>query len=116
VRVMARPVRLPSYAKYGAVKTTVDGVTFDSAAEARRYQQLRILEKIGAILELRRQPAFPLVVNGVTVGTYFADFRYVKPDGELVVEDVKGWKTLPIARLKQKLVAALYGVRVVEVR
>lgn len=35
--------------KYKAVKTTVDGIKFDSKAEARRYTQLKLLERAGQI-------------------------------------------------------------------
>ena len=29
--------------KYGAIRTTIDGITFASKAEARRYAELQIL-------------------------------------------------------------------------
>ena len=35
--------------KYHAIKTTVDGITFDSRAEARRYRELKLLERAGVI-------------------------------------------------------------------
>lgn len=111
--------------KYGAVKTTVDGITFASKKEAERYQELKQLEKFGAIVGLELQPRFPLhvVTNGhgrdpkgfsVQVGTYVGDFRYVDGRSGEVVEDVKGMKT-PIYRLKKKMVEAQYGITVVEV-
>lgn len=42
--------------KFGAVATVVDGHTFPSKAEARRYQELRLLEKAGQITKLRLRP------------------------------------------------------------
>jgi hypothetical protein len=101
--------------KYGAIRTEVDGITFASKAEARRYAELRLLRDAGAIYDLTLQPRFDLSVNGVKIGTYVADFRYV--DGEtheILVEDVKGVRT-PVYRLKAKLVKALYGITVQEV-
>jgi hypothetical protein len=101
--------------KYGAIRTEVDGITFASKAEARRYAELRLLLDAGAIYDLTLQPRFDLSVNGVKIGTYVADFRYV--DGEtheILVEDVKGVRT-PVYRLKAKLVKALYGITVQEV-
>lgn len=41
--------------KFNAVATTVDGIRFDSLKEARRWGELRILEKGGEIRNLRRQ-------------------------------------------------------------
>lgn len=115
-------VRLPQKrrSKYGAVKTAVDGVTFASKAEARRYSQLRILRAQGLIYgDLILQPVFNLWVNSgdglVCVGKYIGDFQYEAPDGTIVVEDVKGVKT-PIYRLKKKIVEAFYGIQIQEIR
>ena len=49
--------------KYRNIKTVVDGITFDSAKEARRYGELKLLEKSGRISGLEVQPAFRIVVN-----------------------------------------------------
>lgn len=102
--------------KYLNRKTVVDGITFDSAKEAARYEQLRLLEKAGHIRDLECQPAFPFVVNGHKIGTYKADFRYRQHDA-VVVEDVKSPPTrkLPVYRLKLKLLKALHGVEVDEI-
>ena len=100
--------------KYGAVPTTLDGLRFASKAEARRYQDLKLMEAAGEIAYLECHPCFPLIVNGVKVGTYIADFMYWQ-EGRRVVEDVKGVRTQVYA-LKKKLVQALYGIEVVEVQ
>lgn len=92
--------------KYGAVKTDVDGVRFDSKAEARRWVELRILEQGGVIQELERQRSFDIVVNEVKICRYKADFAY-KMNGEQVVEDVKGYET-PEFKLKWKLMHAVF--------
>lgn len=83
--------------KYLARKTR----GFDSAAEADRYDELRLLERAGQISELVTQPKWELQPrfrgpDGKTVRaiTYAADFSYLDSDGRLVVEDVKAaWKT-----------------------
>jgi hypothetical protein len=62
--------------KYRNVKTEVDGIKFDSKKEATRYGQLRLLEKAGLIGNLRLQVQYPLIVHGVKVGSYVADFVY----------------------------------------
>ena len=101
--------------KYGAVRTEVDGVVFASRAEARHYDRLKILERAGEITDLELQPRFDLHVNGVNVGFYKADFRFVDRDGQTVVQDVKGVKT-PVYRLKKKMLKAEYGIDIQEVR
>ena len=98
--------------KYGAVKTVVDGITFASAKEARRYSALKLLERAGEIELLTRQPRFPLVVNGQLVCTYVGDFAYHLKDGTRIVEDVKGFQTEEF-KLKRKLVRACYGFEIV---
>lgn len=100
--------------KYRNRKTTVDGICFDSAAEASRYGQLKMLERAGTISGLTLQPQFVCVVGGEKICTYKADFAYFE-DNKRVVEDVKGVAT-PVYRLKKKLTEALYpGMRIVEV-
>jgi hypothetical protein len=37
-------------------------------------------------------------------------------DGSVIVEDVKGGASTPVYRLKKKLVKAIYGVEIREVR
>lgn len=101
--------------KYGAKRTTVDGIDFPSKAEAARYSDLKLLVKAGEIKDLKLQPRFDIVVNGEKCGFYKADFSYVQMRGGFpfwpVVEDVKGQDT-PLSILKRKLVKALYGVEV----
>ena len=99
--------------KYRAIKTVVDGITFASKAEARRYSQLKPLERAGAIACLQLQPRFDCVVNGKKICTYIADFKYATADG-FTIEDVKGMKT-PVYRLKKKLVEALHGITITEI-
>ncbi|WP_416330384.1 DUF1064 domain-containing protein, partial [[Clostridium] innocuum] len=55
------PTEKPKKSKYGAVKTEVDGIMFDSKREASRYQELRLLEQAGEITNLRLQVPFELI-------------------------------------------------------
>lgn len=104
--------------KYGAVRTTVEGITFASKKEARRYQELRLLEKAGEIWGLACQPRYSLEVNGRKIGEYRGDFVYgIGPmDGacRAVCEDVKGFKT-PLYRWKKRHVEAQYGIDIREI-
>ena len=94
--------------KYRAKKTVVDGITFASKKEAKRYQELKLLQKVGKIKELELQPKFPMVINCAKICTYIADFRYYDNDlKDYVVEDVKGFRT-QVYSLKKRLLLALY--------
>jgi len=104
--------------KYRAIKTVVDGITFDSKAEARRYGELRLLVKANAIFCLELQPRYDIVVQGQKICFYKADFRYKEShdyDAPWIVEDVKGMKT-PVYNLKKKLMKACHGIDIVEVK
>ena len=104
---------LPKPRKYRNEPTEVDGHKFDSQAEARRYKDLKRLQEAGEISQLRLQPRYPIVVNGIPVCVYVADFSYIGSTG-VVVEDVKGMRTA-VYRLKAKLMRAVHGITVVEV-
>ena len=115
-RALLKAQRKPH--KYGAKKTTVDGITFDSKREAERYVELKALQRYGQIEKLVMQPAFVLQEpfvrpNGQKVRAikYVADFQYIERKGLdrwfSVVEDVKGVET-PVFKLKRKLFWAEY--------
>jgi len=102
--------------KYHAVKTTIDGITFDSKREATRYQELKLLQRSGLIMGLELQPVFQLLVKtGKSVGKYKADFKYFDPTKkEWIVEDSKGVRT-PVYRLKKKIIEEVYKIKINEV-
>ena len=100
--------------KYKAKRTVVDGISFASKAEARRYTQLLLLQRAGAIEELELQPRLLLVVAKIKIGTYVGDFRYRDMvTGDMILEDVKGVLT-PVYRIKKRLVKALHGIDILE--
>lgn len=103
-----------AYNKYKNKKVKVDGHTFHSMREARRYKELKLMERAGVIKDLELQPKFELIPT-IRTGTetlrktvYKADFRYVdtKTKG-VVVEDVKGFKT-DVYKLKKKMLLHKY--------
>lgn len=98
--------------KYGAKKTVVDGIKFDSMAEAARYGVLKVIQAAGLISELRLQVPYVITVNGKKICRYIADFVYIE-NGKEVVEDVKGMKT-PVYNLKKKLMEAVHRVVIFE--
>jgi hypothetical protein len=60
--------------KYGAKRTLLDGILFDSKAEANFYAALKQREKAGEVTDIERQREYDLMVNGVLVARYRADF------------------------------------------
>lgn len=116
---LGRKVAKP--AKYGNRKVEIDGMTFDSVKEGRRYSQLKLLERAGEIRELELQVKYRLEVNGVHVCDYLADFVYEETVDrecghrrfERVVEDVKGVRTKDY-RIKAKLMKACHGITIRE--
>lgn len=108
--------------KYHNRKTTVNGIVFDSAKEARRYLELLLLERAGEISHLKRQVKFELIpaqyVDGKCVEravVYIADFVYHDfASNEVIVEDVKGAKTKDYI-IKRKLMLHKHGVQITEV-
>lgn len=108
--------------KYGNRKiTTPDGLTFDSAREYRRWQELKLLERAGQIQNLQRQVAYTLIpkqtdADGKTIErpcVYKADFVYTE-NGQEVVEDAKGARTKEYI-IKRKLMLWQHGIVIREV-
>jgi hypothetical protein len=99
--------------KYRNIKTEVHGITFASKKEAYRYCELKLLQRASEISDLELQPRYDIVINGMKVCTYVADFRY-KESGETITEDAKGMLT-PMYRLKKKLMKACHGIEIKEV-
>lgn len=99
--------------KYGAKKTTVDGITFDSKWEAERWGQLKAMERGGYIRDLERQIKYEIMVNDEKICRYIADFRYKQIDDfgfeKEIVEDAKGFET-PDFKIKKKLMKAVFGI------
>lgn len=108
------PLKQAKKSKYGAVKTEIDGIIFDSKHEAKRYQELRLLERAGEINNLCLQVPYILIDKskyGRSI-KYVADFVYSR-NGLTVVEDAKGMKT-PVYRLKKRMMAEKYGIKIKE--
>ena len=101
--------------KFHAKKTTVDGITFDSKKEAKRWSELQFLERYGIITNLERQKRFTLLdkytnnkgesIRGIE---YIADFCYYDTQKkQWVVEDTKGFRT-DVYKIKKKLFEQRY--------
>ena len=108
--------------KYGNVVTWVDGLRFDSKDEAKRFVQLREMERLGKISHLRLQVPFDLLPAQEIDGKkerpvkYVADFVYLDSRGKEVIEDVKSGPTKTKEFIiKRKLMMFVHHKAVVEV-
>lgn len=117
--------------KYRNKKIVIDGITFDSTKEARRYQELCLLLRAGEISDLELQKEYILIptqreadsigkrggkIQGKVIEhavKYKADFSY-KMNGKEIVEDTKGFKTKDYI-IKRKLMLLVHGIRIKEV-
>lgn len=108
--------------KYRNKPCTVGGEKYRSQREAKRHQDLLLLQKAGLIAGLIREVAFELA-PGVKISgedrkrpavRYVADFVYSDVrSGKVVVEDAKGMQT-PVYRLKKHLMKTIHNIDVVE--
>ena len=124
--------------KYKNKTVTIDGITFDSMKEGNRYRELKLLERAGKITGLQRQVKYILIPSqfgrvpdaqrpGGTKRvclerecSYIADFVYKNSDGQLIVEDVKGYRDPASAAyakyvIKRKLMLERYDIQISEV-
>jgi len=118
------------YRKYKAVRTVVDGITFDSKRESKRYMELKRMQDEGLISDLELQKKFLLIPEirlpdstgprgGKIKGRqlerpvyYVADFVY-QQDGKQVVEDCKGMRT-DVYKIKRRLMQEKYNITIKE--
>lgn len=104
--------------KYGAHRSG----GYDSAKEHRRANQLKLMQRVGLISNLREQVKYILIPtqrapDGKLLEkecSYYADFVYDTTDGMTIVEDTKGYRT-PEYRIKRKLMLAVHGIRIREI-
>lgn len=100
--------------KYNARRVVTEEGAFDSQREYRRWCELKLLEKVGEISDLKRQVKFELIPKmGRDRATYFvADFEYMA-NGNRVVEDSKGYRNR-LYLLKRKMMKRVHGIIILE--
>ncbi len=104
--------------KYRNKPCIVDGLKFDSIAEAARWGSLQLMQDVGMIRGLERQVPYVLVPSVKFDGSARAkpavkltvDFVYWEGE-KRVLEDTKGIVT-DIFRLKQHLLKSVHGLEV----
>lgn len=92
--------------KYGAKKSSYNGMKFDSKGEAGYCEQLDWRIKAGEIQGYERQVKIELKVNGVLICNYYADFVVTDKHGAKEVHEYKGFLTKDF-QLKWRLLQAL---------
>jgi hypothetical protein len=92
--------------KYGAKKSSYNGMKFDSKGEAGYCEQLDWRIKAGEIQGYERQVKIELKVNGVLICNYYADFVVTDKYGAKEVHEYKGFLTKDF-QLKWRLLQAL---------
>jgi hypothetical protein len=99
LRVVGLGSPAPRPSKYRNRRDKRDGYGFDSKAEARYYDQLRLLVAAGEVLFYARQVPIDLGAGKV----YRVDFIVIYADGRIRFVDVKGHET-KVFKLKKALV------------
>jgi hypothetical protein len=120
---MAVPVRLPTTRRPGrfpVVKPelrTVDGILFASKREAKRYAELRLLEKQGEIQDLRLQPTWAVEIAGKHFCDFSADFLYINKKGVYTIEEVKssGSRKDTAYKLRRKAAELSHNITITEI-
>jgi len=113
LKISGNPLASPKASKYRNVKTESSGIVFDSKKESKRYEELKLMERAGEIRNLTLQPKYPIIVEGIKICVYRADFTYQTKQGQTVVEDVKGIRTQAYG-IKKKLMRAVYSIEILE--
>lgn len=96
--------------KFNAKKTELDGITFPSKKEAKRYKELKMLKDSSEVLFYLRQVPFHLPGNV----RYVCDFMVFWSNGEITIEDVKGMKT-DMYIVKKKILEDTYPIHITEI-
>lgn len=116
--------------KYHNRKINYNGMVFDSVKELRRYKELELMVRAGAIRNLQRQVKFTLIPAQYEPDTftktgkpkkgklieracnYVADFVYVDTETDkTIVEDTKGYRTKDYIIKRKLMLTKGYRIR-----
>lgn len=111
--------------KYGNVKKEYGGRKYDSTKEADYAATLDWCKKERRpekrVVSWEAQVPYQVVLNGVKICKYFADFKVKYADGRVEVIDVKPldrrtgkFRSTDVFKLKRKLVEAQFGIKIIE--
>lgn len=98
--------------KYGAKRTTLDGITFASKAESAYYAKLKQRETAGEVANVELQKRYAMTIGGFLICTYVSDFDFYDiTEKRQRTVDTKGVIT-DVFRIKRKLMKAIHGIDV----
>lgn len=79
--------------KYGAVRKTYKGISYDSTGEANYAAELDLKMKIGEVYKWERQVPIEININGILWTVWKADFKvWITPD-TYEIHEFKGMET-----------------------
>ncbi len=93
--------------KYGAIRQTYNGRSYDSGLEAKWAANLDWCIKAKEVIEWVPQFKISIDINDVHICNYFIDFKVWYTDGRIEYHEVKGAET-EVWKMKWKLSHALY--------
>lgn len=113
-----KPVKKDKYNTTRVEVIGIDGVVRKlSKKEAKRFYELRMLQEIGEISDLKQQVRYVLLTSEIKGRqgelAYIADFVYMR-GGKEVVEDVKGYST-EIYKRKKRLMQKIHEIIIQEI-
>ena len=96
--------------KFKAKPCEYENIKFASKKEAKRYLELKELQRLGEVIFFLRQTPFHLTGSV----KYVCDYLVFWKDGYVSIEDVKGMRT-DMYKLKKKQVETLYPITITEI-
>jgi len=119
-------VKAPNKSKFNVSESgqrTHKGKVYDSKAEMsyRRHLEKMALHNAPElkVVKIEEQVAYEIIINEVKICNYYLDFKVTYGDGRVSYVDVKGYSkgnAYAIFRLKKKLVFAVHGIIITEVK
>jgi len=110
MRALAKAGVKPKSSKYRAVPTVVDGIRFDSKAEAEYYRRLKLQQENGEVWFFLRQVPFDLP-GGYRHRIGFMVIDATSEYDRFMLIEIKG-KDVATGKMKRKQVEELYGIKV----
>lgn len=92
--------------KFKAIKTERDGYKFPSLIQARRYDELVLLKKAGEVIFFLMETPFHF-----PGGKWRSDFIVFWKNGNVTIEDIKGYDTAEGKRIRA-IVEAHYPIKI----
>jgi hypothetical protein len=107
MRPRTRSKYLVDVSPEGKEERTYNGTLYRSKLEARHAWELDLMVRAGEVSDWDYERRLPIVVNGMAICLYLADFTVRYADGTVQIHETKGFAT-SLYLLKRRLLAATY--------